>query len=69
MAVLMIGVLWTSHIDNGFFMNWFGNQKGEGFEFDLLAIGLGLGILFNGGKYSLDYFIGRYSSKAHLQSV
>src|SRR5687768_764994 len=24
-------------IANGFFMNWYGNQKGEGFEYHLLA--------------------------------
>ena len=37
------------HVPNGFFMNWFGNQKGEGFEFHLLAIGLGLVTLIRGG--------------------
>jgi putative oxidoreductase len=45
----------TSHIQNGFFMNWFGNQKGEGFEFDLLVIGLSITAMIEGaGKYSLD---------------
>ena len=28
------------HLQNGFFMNWFGSQKGEGFEYHLLALGL-----------------------------
>ncbi len=58
--ILMIGIIATSHIDNGFFMNWFGNQKGEGYEYHLLVIGLSLATLVNGsGKYSLDKFISR----------
>lgn len=49
------GIIFTSHLDNGFFMNWFGNQKGEGYEYHLLIIGLSLAILINGsGKYSID---------------
>lgn len=56
--ILFIGIILTSHIDNGFFMNWFGNQKGEGYEFHLLIIGLSLVILVNGnGKYSVDEII------------
>lgn len=54
-AILMAGIIFSVHIENGFFMNWFGNQKGEGAEYFLLAIGLGLGITINGGGiYSLD---------------
>jgi putative oxidoreductase len=53
--ILFLGIIVTSHLDNGFFMNWFGNQKGEGFEFHLLIIGLSIAILINGsGKYSVD---------------
>ena len=53
--VLFIGIIFTSHVDNGFFMNWFGNQKGEGYEYHLLVIGLCLATLVNGsGKYSVD---------------
>jgi putative oxidoreductase len=53
--ILMTGIIITSHLQNGFFMNWFGNQKGEGFEFDLLVIGLALAATIEGaGKYSLD---------------
>jgi len=53
--VLMLGIIFTSHLDNGFFMNWFGNQKGEGFEYHLLVIGLSLALLLNGsGKHSVD---------------
>ena len=56
--ILFIGIIFTSHFDNGFFMNWFGNQKGEGYEYHLLIIGLSLATLVNGsGKYSADNLI------------
>ena len=45
----------TMHISNGFFMNWFGQQKGEGIEFFILAIGLAVSIMITGGgKLSID---------------
>jgi putative oxidoreductase len=53
--ILFFGIIFTSHIDNGFFMNFFGTQKGEGYEYHLLVIGLSLATLINGsGKYSVD---------------
>jgi len=53
--ILMLGIILTSHAEYGFFMNWFGNQQGEGFEYHLLVIGLALGVVVNGsGKYSAD---------------
>jgi len=46
------------HMQNGFFMNWFGNQKGEGFEYHLLFVVIGIAILFRGGgKWSADRVI------------
>lgn len=47
--VLFIGIIFSSHIDNGFFMNWFGNQQGEGFEYHLLVIGMAISLVFSGG--------------------
>lgn len=56
--IQMIGIILTSHIDNGFFMNWFGTQKGEGYEYHLLVIGLAIATVANGsGKYSVDGII------------
>jgi putative oxidoreductase len=53
--VLFIGMISTVHFSNGFFMNWFGNQAGEGYEYHLLVIGLSLILLLNGsGKYAVD---------------
>jgi putative oxidoreductase len=43
------------HSKVGFFMNWSGTQKGEGFEFHLLAIGMALALMLaGGGKLSAD---------------
>ena len=51
----MLGAVITTHLNNGFFMNWAGTQKGEGYEFHLLIIGLALATLMNGsGKFSAD---------------
>jgi putative oxidoreductase len=51
----MLMVVAMVHVHNGFFMNWAGNQKGEGFEFHLLAIGMALALLIaGGGKLSAD---------------
>jgi len=50
----------AQHRSNGFFMNWFGNQKGEGIEFHLLALGLVVALLIlGGGKFSLDALLAR----------
>jgi putative oxidoreductase len=43
------------HAPNGFFMNWAGNQKGEGFEYHLLTIAIAVLIAIRGaGAWSLD---------------
>jgi putative oxidoreductase len=48
------------HAQFGFFMNWAGSQKGEGYEYHVLAIGIALAlILRGGGKWSLDAAISR----------
>ena len=54
-ATNMVVAILTVHAANGFFMNWSGTQKGEGFEYHLLAIGLALVVIVCGaGKASLD---------------
>lgn len=53
-TVMAVAVL-TVHRANGFFMNWYGNQKGEGFEYHLLAIGIALALIIRGaGRFSVD---------------
>ncbi|WP_424961427.1 DoxX family protein [Ekhidna sp.] len=54
-AGLFVGIIFTNHWEHGFFMNWFGNQAGEGYEYALLVIGIALAVLVNGsGKCSID---------------
>jgi putative oxidoreductase len=54
-AAIMAGAIATVHAQHGFFMNWFGDQKGEGFEYHLLVIGMALALLVRGGgSASLD---------------
>ena len=57
---IMVGAIITVHIPNGFFMNWFGKQAGEGFEYHLLVIGMSIPLLISGGgKYSVDVLINK----------
>ncbi|HKI01818.1 MAG TPA: DoxX family protein [Thermoanaerobaculia bacterium] len=52
---VMLGAIFLVHLPNGFFMNWMGSQKGEGFEYHLLAIGMALAVLVKGsGALSID---------------
>lgn len=54
-ACVMLVAIITVHWPHGFFMNWFGNQKGEGFEYHLLALGIAITlIIVGGGLWSLD---------------
>ncbi len=54
-GVEMIGAIFMVHLPNGFFMNWYGTQKGEGFEYHLLAIATAAALLLRGaGAFSLD---------------
>ena len=49
-AVLMV------HAQNGLFMNWTGQQKGEGFEFHLLALAIMVLLMVRGsGAFSADH--------------
>ncbi len=51
MAVAVILI----HHKFGIFMNWFGNQQGEGFEYHLLVIAIALALIIRGGgKWSVD---------------
>ena len=55
LAVIMFGAITLVHLPHGFFMNWFGQQKGEGFEYHLLVIGIAAALLVTGGgKWSID---------------
>jgi putative oxidoreductase len=51
----MIGAVAMVHWRFGLFMNWFGNQKGEGYEYHLLVIAICIALIIRGGgALSLD---------------
>ena len=52
--VIMLGAIVTTHLQIGFFMNWFGQQQGEGYEYHLLMIGIGLALLMTGAGKMVD---------------
>lgn len=46
------------HSKVGFFMNWYGAQQGEGFEYHLLVIAMAVLVIWKGsGAYSVDKVI------------
>lgn len=54
-ACVMVVAVTTTHWQNGFFMNWAGNQAGEGFEYHLLALTILLSVMVRGGgAWSVD---------------
>lgn len=54
-GMTMVVAAWMVHIPNGFFMNWFGQQAGEGFEYHILAAAMALYLVIKGGgAYSID---------------
>ena len=63
-AAVMAGAITMAHKGNGFFMNWTGQQSGEGFEYHLLVLGLALIVLIHGaGKASLDSLVAKRLSQ------
>ena len=68
-AATMIGAVLTTHWPIGFFMNWFGNQKTEGMEFFLLAIGISLSLVISGaGRFSVDSWLSKKSIQAREET-
>ena len=59
MLANFIGIIYTSHLHNGFFMNWSNTAgAGQGYEYHLLVIGMSLALLIaGGGKASIDSLI------------
>jgi len=57
---VMVGAIAMVHLQYGFFMNWFGKQEGEGYEYHLLAIAISLAlVLGGGGMASIDRALSR----------
>ncbi|MCU0824224.1 MAG: DoxX family protein [Leptospira sp.] len=59
-GIILLFAMFLVHWENGFFMNWFGNQKGEGIEFFILFLSISVTLILNGGgKYSLDSLLSK----------
>ena len=55
LGVIMMGAITMVHLPHGFFMNWFGKQAGEGYEYHLLVIGIAAALTVIGaGRWSVD---------------
>jgi putative oxidoreductase len=55
-ATNMVVAIATVHHAFGFFMNWDGTQKGEGFEFHLLVLAIAAFLMIRGaGAFSVDH--------------
>jgi putative oxidoreductase len=64
-AVNMVVAVALVHRSFGFFMNWTGTQKGEGFEYHLLALAVTAFLMIRGaGAFSLDRAIATASHTA-----
>lgn len=54
-AINMLVAVATVHSKFGFFVNWTGAQKGEGFEYHLLALAMCAALMIAGaGSFSID---------------
>ena len=64
-SAIMLGAVLTTHGSVGFFMNWYGAQGGEGYEYHLLALALSVPlVIWGGGRYALDSWV-RARLEAH----
>ena len=62
--------MFMHHVQHGFFMNWFGRQQGEGYEFHLLVIGICLALLVKGGGLlSIDGAVAQSGKSAYGRGV
>jgi len=59
-ACNMVVAIVKVHAANGLFMNWAGDQKGEGFEYHLLVLAMTVAIMIAGsGAFSIDLALSR----------
>jgi putative oxidoreductase len=62
-AANMVVAIAMVHAQYGFFMNWFGAQKGEGYEYHVLVIAIAVALMIRGGgKLSADGAIAKLQS-------
>jgi putative oxidoreductase len=60
LACVMVVAIAKVHAVNGLFMNWGGQQKGEGFEYHVLVLAITVAIMIAGsGAWSVDRVLSR----------
>jgi len=65
-ACVMLVAIFMVHHNFGFFINWAGNQKGEGFEYHILALAITILLMVKGGgALSVDGAISGSASGSH----
>jgi putative oxidoreductase len=69
-----LGIVLTSHLKNGFFMNWYSQAgQGEGIEYFILLFGLAIILLVTGGgRLSIDSLLSatkKLPKKSSLQAA
>lgn len=69
-AVNMLVAIVTVHGVHGFFMNWTGTQKGEGFEYHLLVLAMTVFLMIRGaGAFSVDRALTAAKQSGTVQSL
>jgi putative oxidoreductase len=64
LALIMAGAITLVHLPHGFFMNWFGKQAGEGYEYHLLVIAIAAALVITGaGRWSVDGLVANKLAK------
>lgn len=60
LAVTMVVAVFSAHIHNGFFMNWSGTAKGEGFEYHFIYFAIVMVIAVKGaGAFAMDSLLSK----------
>ena len=70
MFATFIGIVLTSHLQNGFFINWSNAPGvGQGYEFHLLVIGISIALIIaGGGKASIDALLTKNFKTSYTQA-
>ena len=69
-SVNMLVAIAAVHSPFGFFMNWTGTQKGEGFEYHLLVLAMTAFLMIRGGgAFSLDHAITKSSPEGPIRAT
>jgi putative oxidoreductase len=57
-GAVILGAAGLVHLQHGFFMNWYGSQAGEGFEYHLLVLAMVAALVIEGGgRASIDRWL------------